>query len=309
MTKKKQVEPHLHLLGGAVSGLAACVLLQPLDLVKTRLQQELHHRRTLISNAALTKLHDGTIFKDLTLWSTARDVIRKDSVWGLWRGTWPTVIRNVPGSALYFVTLDKMRHGLRSLRTREKGTMLNDSTVNLLSGGAARVAVGYILMPITVIKVRYESNFYNYTSIWQASRSILKEEGIGGLFRGFGATAMRDAPYAGLYVLFYENCKKILGGLTGGSASLMPVVHMSSGIVSGIAATVVTNPFDVVKTRMQLKPSDYSTMFQSARKIAREERAIGFFSGMLPRLLRKTVSSAITWTIYEEIVRWGSQRS
>ncbi|TPX69015.1 hypothetical protein SpCBS45565_g02731 [Spizellomyces sp. 'palustris'] len=279
-----------------------------------RLQQELHHRRTLVANAALTKLQDGTIFKDLTLWSTARDVIRKDSVWGLWRGTWPTVIRNVPGSALYFVTLDKMRHGLKSLRTSQKPTMLNDSSVNLLSGGAARVAVGYILMPITVIKnpsnaLLMQSNFYNYTSVWQASRSILKEEGIRGLFRGFGATAMRDAPYAGLYVLFYENCKTILGGLTGGSATLMPVVHMSSGIVSGIAATVVTNPFDVVKTRMQLKPSDYSTMFQSAQKIAREERAIGFFSGMLPRLLRKTVSSAITWTIYEEIVRWGSQRS
>lgn len=40
----------------------------------------------------------------------------------------------------------------------------------------------------------------------------MKEEGLRGLFRGFGATALRDAPYAGLYVLFYEHSKAMLSG-------------------------------------------------------------------------------------------------
>ena len=54
-------------------------------------------------------------------------------------------------------------------------------------------------MPVTVIKVRYESDLYNYKSISSASRSIFAQEGLKGFFSGFGATAVRDAPYAGLY--------------------------------------------------------------------------------------------------------------
>lgn len=54
-----------------------------------------------------------------------------------------------------------------------------------------------------------QSNVYAYTSMLQASRSILADSGIRGLFQGFTATAIRDAPYAGLYVLFYEESKAI----------------------------------------------------------------------------------------------------
>lgn len=50
---------------------------------------------------------------------------------------------------------------------------------------------------------------------------------------------------------------------------MLPAVHMASGIVSGIAATVVTNPFDVAKTRMQLRPLDYHSTLESLWKIAK----------------------------------------
>lgn len=43
--------------------------------------------------------------------------------------------------------------------------------------------------------------------MWQASKSIYKESGPKGLVQGFNASALRDAPFAGLYVLFYEAIK------------------------------------------------------------------------------------------------------
>ncbi|KAI9004131.1 mitochondrial carrier domain-containing protein [Gaertneriomyces semiglobifer] len=290
MAERPTHRRHVHAFGGAISGLTSCVLLQPLDLVCFALDP---------TNPAL--------LRNFTLWSTAWDVIRRDSVWGLWRGTWPTILRNVPGSGMYFATLKEIQLLLGGLRNATGDRLLSDGTVNLIGGAAARVTVGLIVMPITVIKVRYESNLYNYTSTWQATQSILKNEGVAGLFRGFGATALRDAPHAGVYVLFYENCKKLAAGLLGSqSTQLTPMIHMGSGLVSGVAATVITNPFDVIKTRMQLKPTDYPSTLHSISKITKEEGFRGFFSGIMPRLLRKTFSSAITWTIYEEIIsrRW-----
>lgn len=67
-------------------------------------------------------------------------------------------------------------------------------------------------MPISVIKVRFESNLYNYTSLGQASRDIFKREGTRGFFSGFGATALRDAPYAGIHLAIYESTKALIGG-------------------------------------------------------------------------------------------------
>lgn len=69
-------------------------------------------------------------------------------------------------------------------------------------------------MPISVIKVRFESNLYNYGSLAQASRDIFQREGFRGFFSGFGATALRDAPYAGVHLALYEGTKTLIGGIS-----------------------------------------------------------------------------------------------
>ena len=68
-------------------------------------------------------------------------------------------------------------------------------------------------MPISVIKVRFESNLYNYRSLAEASRDIFQREGARGFFAGFGATALRDAPYAGIHLALYESTKALIGGM------------------------------------------------------------------------------------------------
>jgi solute carrier family 25 protein 38 len=48
---------------------------------------------------------------------------------------------------------------------------------------------------------------------------LIRTEGVRGLFQGFTATAARDAPYAGIYVVLYEEMKEVLGewfGVLGG---------------------------------------------------------------------------------------------
>jgi hypothetical protein len=126
-TPISKVSPLVHLTAGALSGLSACVILQPLDLIKTRLQ-------LLPSDSSIRCIIQSTL--------------SNEGILGLWRGTMATILRNVPGYGLYFVSLNEIRTRLKDLVDRD--------TLNLSSGMAARIGVGYILMPVTVVKVRFE---------------------------------------------------------------------------------------------------------------------------------------------------------
>ena len=53
---------------------------------------------------------------------------------------------------------------------------------------------------------RCKSNLYAYTSLSGALRSLARA-GPSELFLGFLPSALRDAPYAGLFVMFYESIK------------------------------------------------------------------------------------------------------
>ena len=181
------------------------------------------------------------------------------------------------------------------------------------------------MSPVTILKIRYESNLYDYRSLISASRSIFATEGVRGFFKGFGATAARDAPYAGLYVLFYEQGKGVFGGILGGSGGgggngsrenengkennkekkreSMMGVNFLSGVVAAVAATSLTNPFDAVKTRLQLMPGRYGNLARAASVMVREEGWRCLFAGLGLRVGRKAVSSALAWTGYEELIR------
>ncbi|KAF9097791.1 hypothetical protein BGX29_003625 [Mortierella sp. GBA35] len=318
-SKQKASDPVTHLIGGAVSGLCACVFVQPLDLIKTRLQQQQQAHLAFIKQGG----HAGLTIAPLesTIWKTVFGIIKEGSILSLWRGTAPTIVRNVPGAAMYFTVLNEARtllarrkiNGLERTDTFTAGSALPklSNTENLIAGGASRAAIGFVMMPATVIKVRYESNLYNYKSMSSAFTSIFRNEGIRGLWAGFGATAMRDAPLAGLYVLFYEQAKVRLGDLRASSPYFdvsTPTVHMVAGVTAGFFSTTLTHPFDMLKTRMQLKPAEYKNVLQAARKVLMEEGAIGFLDGILVRTVRKSIHSAISWTVYEEVVRWHVAR-
>ncbi|KAJ3354523.1 hypothetical protein GGF32_002469 [Allomyces javanicus] len=299
--------PAIHLLGGALSGMTTCIALQPLDVVKTRLQQEAAHHGNAVANGArhagsLSALHARIAkFQALGLSGQVRvitkQIVDERGVQGLWRGTTPTILRNVPGSAFYFFFLHHLRSTLAHL------PWLSRDSANMVAGATARGTAGLLFMPISVIKVRYESSAYAYTSIAGAARDIVAKEGVRGLFAGFGATAMRDVPYAGVYVALYEQLKA-LGNrvLLDSSPAKSTGLNMGSGVIAGTFATVLTQPFDLIKTRVQVDPHHYPNSWVAIRKIFTAEGLRGFFSGMTPRLVRKPLHAAITWTVYEEVV-------
>ncbi|CCK68213.1 Hem25p KNAG_0A05480 [Huiozyma naganishii CBS 8797] len=285
-----------HLIGGFVGGLTSAVALQPLDLLKTRIQQIEH----------------STLFLSLKGIKNPLE---------LWRGTLPSALRTSVGSALYLSCLNKMRtyinsHSNGAISQYNKSSTLPQLTMsqNLATGALARGLVGYILMPVTILKVRYESTMYNYTSLWQATKAIYATDGINGFFKGFGATCLRDAPYAGLYVLLYEQSKKLLPTIApkfmisynedGNYARFTATgINAASAINAASIATTITAPFDTIKTRMQLQPTRFRNSWQTFSYIFKHERFNRLFSGLSMRLARKAISAGIAWGIYEELIK------
>ncbi|WOO77922.1 Mitochondrial glycine transporter [Vanrija pseudolonga] len=297
---KADIKAQHHLLSGAISGLTSAVCLQPLDLLKTRLQQGYDVGR-----------------KSHRLTPVVRQVLAEDGVRGLWRGTVPTVVRNVPGVAIYFYMLSSIRYELgrvpffktvvESTDGKKRSALSKlSATGNLVAGAVARTSVGFVLNPVTIIKARFESNAYKeYRSVTGAFRDIVSKAGFRGLFQGFTATAVRDAPYAGIYVVFYEKCKE----LAGRALALRPelgipnaALHSGSAVTASVLATVITSPADCVKTRMQVAPAANPNIGSAVSHIYRDSGLKGFFSGSSLRISRKAASSAIAWTVYEGLL-------
>ncbi|XP_075430036.1 mitochondrial glycine transporter isoform X1 [Ascaphus truei] len=170
---------------GSLSGTCSTLLFQPLDLVKTRLQSQ--------------QLPGGTRPGMLTLFVK---IIRNDSLLGLWKGVSPSFLRCIPGVGLYFSTLYAVKQHLFSERDPRP-------LESVLLGAGSRTVAGVCMLPFTVVKTRYESEKYGYRSVYGALRNIYGTEGARGLFSGLTATLLRDAPFSGIYLMFYTQAKKL----------------------------------------------------------------------------------------------------
>jgi hypothetical protein len=266
--------------------------------------------------------HSTTLLSTIKLIASGPNPIRS-----FWRGTLPSTLRTGCGSAIYFSGLNALRVRVASAAVVRDGGAVGargdghssklpklSNAANLATGAVARTWAGFLMMPITVLKVRYESSLYSYTSLYSASRDIFKTEGLRGFFAGFGATAVRDAPYAGLYVAFYEMSKRRLSKLatkieekSGEGLRISSSTSLGINFVSGVMAaglgTTVTNPFDAIKTRLQLMPGRYANMVQAGKRMVMEEGVGSLFDGLGIRIARKAMSSALAWTVYEELIR------
>jgi len=168
-------------LAGSLSGTCSTLIFQPLDLMKTRIQQQAESR--------------------LSMRGVCKNIVAQENILGLWRGVVPSLVRTVPGVGLYFSSMHFMKANLCEGRPSH--------LQSVLIGSSSRAFAGAVMIPFTVIKTRFESNSYTYTNTYQAFKNIFKLEGFRGLTSGLGPTLFRDVPFSGLYLMFYEHLKSL----------------------------------------------------------------------------------------------------
>lgn len=80
-------------------------------------------------------------------------------------------------------------------------------------------------------------------------------------------------------------------------------INFSCGILAGLMASMVTQPADVIKTKMQLYPNEFNGIYHATLFIYRKYGVLGYFKGVVPRMLRRTLMTAMAWTVYEQVIK------
>lgn len=134
----------------------------------------------------------------------------------------------------------------------------------------------------------------------QIVASIVRREGVLGLWRGTWLTMASLAPGTAVWWLTHELAKKRIASDMGASEENGAVLA-ASGSLAAVLSTTVSMPMDVIKTRLQCSEQP-QTARQVLRGVLREAGWAGLFSGFLPRMVAAVPRSVLTVIVYERAV-------
>jgi len=264
--KHPLLKPALPFLVGGTSGIVATICIQPIDMIKVRIQ---------LSEGAATPV------------SVLRQVISQGRILDLYSGLSAGILRQVVyGTArlgLFFTFEDLLK----------KRAERNGATYGFLERASAGLAAGAlgatIGNPAEVALIRMQSDGLlpanqraNYSSVFHALSSITRNEGLKALWSGAYPTVIRAMAVNFGQLAFFSESKHQLAKRTKFSDQTKTVA--ASGI-AGFFAAFFSLPFDFIKSRLQSQrktangPLRYNGMFDCFVKVVRAEGLLRFYRG------------------------------
>lgn len=150
---------------------------------------------------------------------------------------------------------------------------------------------------------------FQITETGLLTRSIYKNEGIGALWKGVGATMVGVIPSRAIYFSTYAKSKDYLSKVhplreDSKSSPDSSIVHFGAAVIAGITTATATNPIWMVKTRLQLDENHTSISSKGSWKciinIIQKEGVFGLYKGMTASYLG-VVEGTLQWLIYEKL--------
>ncbi|KAK9961346.1 hypothetical protein ABG768_009137 [Culter alburnus] len=229
-------------------------------------------------------------------------IIRMEGIRSLWSGLPPTLMMAVPATMIYFTCYDQLCAVLK-VKMGDRSDL-----APLLSGAIARVGSATVISPLELIRTKMQAEKQSYRELSAVIRSSLHSEGWRSLWRGWGPTLLRDVPFSAMYWFNYEKGKAWLCEYNSCTDPTFAITF-TAGALSGSFASIITLPFDVVKTKRQVELGELQTMNLSSqvssstynvmKRIVAENGVSGLFAGFLPRLIKVAPACAIMISTYE----------
>ena len=179
---QRQAENYMTAISLASGGLArtlACVIVNPLELIRTKMQSQ--------------KMAFGEVRKALEI------TVKSEGKVGLWKGVSASLMRDVPFSAIYWPCYEYLRP-----------SEYNFSQI-CVAGAVAGSVASAATNPMDVIKTRIQIQLGENgvkMSNSQVVQEIIQSHGIKGLWAGLTPRLLKVAPACAIMISSYEYCKR-----------------------------------------------------------------------------------------------------
>ncbi|RPA99949.1 peroxisomal membrane protein PMP47B [Choiromyces venosus 120613-1] len=302
----------LHAIAGAGGGVLSMVLTYPLITLSTRSQVESKRAHSTVLDAI-------------------RRIIQREGLSGLYAGLDSAIFGISVTNFVYYYWYEWSRTAfekaaLKAGRSRSKLTTLEAIAAGALAGSATVL----ITNPIWVVNTRMtarkravaptgekaapSSSSGNLPTLQdptgQAStkapstistiRQLFREGGIGQFFAGvIPALVLVINPI--LQYTIFEQLKNVLERRKKRSATPQDAFFL--GALGKLVATALTYPYITVKSRMHVaeKSEKKRSVFESLRKILREEGWAGLYGGIGPKLVQSVLTAAFLFAFKDAL--------
>jgi solute carrier family 25 aspartate/glutamate transporter 12/13 len=276
-------------LGGA-AGATGATLVYPIDLVKTRMQNQ---RSSVVGEPQMYKNSLDCVKK----------VFRNEGFKGFYSGLGPQLIGVAPEKAIKLTVNDLVRAKARNQETGEISLPWE-----LFAGGAAGGCQVFFTNPLEIVKIRLQvagelAKSEGADRVARGAMHHVKQLGLIGLYKGASACLLRDIPFSAIYFPAYAHLKKDTFGEGVRGKKLSFGELLTSAAVAGMPAAFLTTPADVIKTRLQVEArkgqATYTGIVDCFQKVLKDEGPRAFYKGSLARVLRSSPQFGATLVAYE----------
>ncbi|EAN77050.1 mitochondrial carrier protein, putative [Trypanosoma brucei brucei TREU927] len=293
----------------ALAGVMARAVCHPLDTAKTV-------TFTGFFGDSSSSLH---VNSKGSLRHVASSIWRREGPGAFYRGAGVAIVGSAPGTALYLTTYTWSRDFLQGYVSASHSSSflstIPSSFIHLICGLFAESVSCIFWVPIDVTKERLQaqSSFVEgrYKGNWDAIRTVARYEGVRGLYKGYWSTLASFGPYSAVYFGCYEVFENVLN-------EHMSLGTFSSSLCAGgmgnIVACVVTNPLELVKTRLQVQravlsvngkptavygfPFRYKGLLDGLCAIVKSEGVCALWKGLPIRVTFAAPNAALTMGFY-----------
>jgi solute carrier family 25 glutamate transporter 18/22 len=272
-------------VNGGIAGIIGVTCVFPLDLVKTRLQNQ-----KVGPNGE--KLYSSML-------DCFKKTYKAEGYFGMYRGSAVNILLITPEKAIKLAANDYFRHRL----TRPDGTL--PISREMMAGGSAGLCQIVVTTPMELLKIQLQDAGRVAAQLKAAGQStahlpkisalsitmeLLKTKGILGLYKGTQATMLRDVSFSMVYFPLFANLNRMGPRKSPDSNEAVFWWSFVSGMSAGSISAALVNPFDVVKTRLQLlnkgaAEESYNGIADAFKKIYRTEGPSAFLKGALCRMI------------------------
>jgi len=261
----------LPFVNGGLSGMTATVVVQPIDMIKVRLQ--------LAGEGSKTGPRPTPL-------SVTREILAQGKFLDLYTGLSAGLLRQAVYTTARLGFFDTFMGSLSARATQQGRTVgfAERAAAGLSAGGLAAM----IGNPCDLALIRMQSDGLkplaqraNYSSVIDALVRITRNEGIGALWAGAYPTVVRAMALNFGQLAFFSEAKTRLKG----SGLSSQTQTLTASAIAGFFASFFSLPFDFVKTRLQKQQRGpdgklpYKGMFDCFKKVATDEGLLRFYRG------------------------------